>query len=52
MNAPYICPDCSAEHDEPFEATLGHLARCLDCLVADEAARDDVSADIAFEIAA
>ena len=26
-------PDCSAEHDEPGEATLGHHVRCLDCQI-------------------
>ena len=29
----YLCPDCSAEHDEPGAATLGHQVRCLDCQI-------------------
>jgi hypothetical protein len=27
----YLCPDCRHEHTEPFEAVLGHLARCVGC---------------------
>jgi len=23
----FFCPDCCAEHREPLEATLGHIAR-------------------------
>ena len=26
-----LCPDCYAEHQEPLEATLGHLVRCPGC---------------------
>ena len=33
METFYRCPDCSAEHDEPGEATLGHQVRCLDCQI-------------------
>jgi DNA-directed RNA polymerase subunit RPC12/RpoP len=33
METSYRCPDCSAEHDEPGEATLGHQVRCLDCQI-------------------
>ena len=29
----FYCPDCSAGHDEPGEATLGHRVRCLDCQI-------------------
>ncbi len=36
MDDRYLCPDCSAEHSEPLEATLGHLALCLTCAVAAE----------------
>jgi len=31
MDRPFLCPDCGIEHDEPAEAGLGHLVRCLDC---------------------
>ena len=31
MDEIYLCPDCYAEHQEPLEATLGHLVRCLSC---------------------
>jgi hypothetical protein len=31
MEDTYLCPDCRAEHAEPHEAVLGHLARCLSC---------------------
>jgi hypothetical protein len=31
MDEPYFCPDCLAEHTEPLDATLGHVARCLTC---------------------
>jgi hypothetical protein len=27
----YVCPDCRAEHAEPFEPALGHIARCMSC---------------------
>jgi hypothetical protein len=27
----YVCPDCRAEHAEPHEAVLGHIARCSSC---------------------
>jgi hypothetical protein len=29
----YLCPDCSAGHGQPGEATLGHQVRCLDCQI-------------------
>jgi hypothetical protein len=31
MDDTYLCPDCHAEHTEPLDAVLGHLARCLTC---------------------
>jgi hypothetical protein len=31
MDELYFCPDCLAEHTEPLDATLGHVARCLTC---------------------
>lgn len=31
MDEIYLCPDCYAEHQEPLEATLGHLVRCPEC---------------------
>ncbi len=31
MDDVFLCPDCHAEHNEPLEATLGHVARCLTC---------------------
>jgi hypothetical protein len=33
----YQCPDCRAEHTEPHEAVLGHIARCLTCVMLLEA---------------
>jgi hypothetical protein len=36
----FFCPDCSAEHREPLEATLGHIARCLTCALALDAGND------------
>jgi hypothetical protein len=31
MDELYFCPDCLAEHTEPLDAGLGHVARCLTC---------------------
>jgi hypothetical protein len=31
MDDIFLCPDCHAEHQEPLEASLGHVARCLTC---------------------
>ncbi len=31
MDRPFLCPDCGLTHDEPGDAGLGHLVRCLDC---------------------
>jgi hypothetical protein len=31
MDEIYLCPDCRSEHAEPYEAALGHLARCVAC---------------------
>ena len=28
-----LCPDCRAEHAEPYEAVLGHVARCMSCVM-------------------
>jgi len=33
MEDTYLCPDCRAEHNEPYEAVLGHIARCLTCVM-------------------
>jgi len=33
METPFLCPDCSDEHGQPAEATLGHQVRCLDCQI-------------------
>lgn len=33
MEDTYLCPDCRAEHSEPFEAVLGHVARCMSCVM-------------------
>jgi hypothetical protein len=33
MEDTYLCPDCRAEHTEPYEAVLGHIARCLTCVM-------------------
>jgi hypothetical protein len=37
----YLCPDCRAEHSEPFEAVLGHIARCLSCVMLLEILSDE-----------
>jgi hypothetical protein len=37
MDDIFICPECRATHDEPLEATLGHLALCLACAILAEA---------------
>ena len=29
----FMCPDCRNEHSEPHEAVLGHLARCVSCVL-------------------
>ncbi len=31
MDNTYLCPDCRAEHAEPYEAVTGHIARCESC---------------------
>ena len=31
MEDTYLCPDCRAEHAEPYEPVLGHIARCTSC---------------------
>ena len=33
MDDIYLCPDCRAEHAEPYEAVLGHIARCMSCVM-------------------
>jgi hypothetical protein len=33
MEDTYFCPDCRAEHTEPLDAVLGHIARCLSCAI-------------------
>ncbi len=37
MDDIYLCPDCRAEHAEPYEAVLGHIARCFTCVILHEA---------------
>jgi hypothetical protein len=41
MEDTYFCPDCRAEHTEPLEAVLGHIARCLGCAMLLEALTED-----------
>jgi hypothetical protein len=41
MDETYLCPDCRAEHSEPFEAVLGHIARCMSCVMLLEALADE-----------
>ncbi len=31
MDNTYLCPDCRAEHADPYEAVMGHIARCESC---------------------
>jgi hypothetical protein len=38
MDRPFLCPDCGIAHDEPGDAGLGHLVRCLDCALSVEIA--------------
>jgi hypothetical protein len=33
MDDIYLCPDCRAEHSEPYEAVAGHIARCESCVM-------------------
>ena len=33
MEDTYLCPDCRAEHSEPYEAVAGHIARCMSCVM-------------------
>jgi len=33
MDDTYLCPDCRAEHGEPYEAVAGHIARCMSCVM-------------------
>lgn len=28
-----LCPDCRSEHSEPHDAALGHIARCVSCVL-------------------
>ena len=37
MEHTYLCPDCRAEHADPQDAVLGHIARCLTCVLLLEA---------------
>jgi len=41
MDDTYLCPDCRAEHTEPYEAVLGHIARCTTCVMLLEALTDE-----------
>lgn len=41
MDETYLCPDCRAEHSEPLEAVLGHIARCMSCVMLLEALADE-----------
>jgi hypothetical protein len=41
MDDTYLCPDCRAEHSEPYEAALGHIARCMTCVMLLEALGDE-----------
>jgi hypothetical protein len=33
MDDIFLCPDCRSEHSEPHEAALGHIARCVSCVM-------------------
>lgn len=41
MEDTYLCPDCRVEHAEPFEAVLGHIARCMTCVMLLEVLSDE-----------
>jgi hypothetical protein len=43
MDDIYLCPDCRSEHAEPYEAVLGHLARCMSCALLLEALADEAA---------
>jgi hypothetical protein len=45
MDDIYLCPDCHAEHTEPQDAALGHLARCLTCAVLFDALTEEQMLD-------
>ena len=51
MDDIYLCPDCRCEHSEPYEAVLGHLARCMGCAMLLEALADEAALEARiFEI--
>jgi hypothetical protein len=41
MEDNHLCPDCRAEHSEPFEPVLGHIARCMSCVMLLEILSDE-----------
>jgi hypothetical protein len=41
MDDTYLCPDCRAEHAEPYEAVAGHIARCESCAMLLEILADE-----------
>ena len=41
MEDTYLCPDCRAEHADPQDAVLGHIARCLTCVLLLEALTEE-----------
>ncbi len=43
MEKTYLCPDCRAEHGEPEEALLGHVARCATCALLLEMLLDEAA---------
>ncbi len=46
----FICPDCCAEHREPLEAALGHIAHCLTCALALDAGNGPSYEPLVLEI--
>jgi hypothetical protein len=52
MDRPFLCPDCGIAHDEPADAGLGHLVRCLDCALSIEIAAYQVEIVTVPDIAA
>ena len=41
MDDTYLCPNCRAEHAEPYEAVAGHIARCESCVMLLEILADE-----------
>ena len=48
MDQIFLCPDCRSEHAEPYEAVLGHLARCEGCALLLDLITEGPALDVRF----